>query len=133
MRKCPCSENIFYAACCKPYHEGKNPENALILMRSRYAAYALCVVDYIAKTSHLSIIAAEGKDFFSNVQAFCKTTSFLGLFIHSFVENEQEACVTFSAKLTQNTQDASFQEKSLFVVEEGIWRYKEGKILRAGF
>lgn len=42
---CPCHSQKCYEECCKRYHEGAAAENALILMRSRYSAYALQLAD----------------------------------------------------------------------------------------
>jgi len=49
---CPCCSLREYDLCCKPFHEGVLPENALQLMRSRYAAYVLNMPDYIVATTH---------------------------------------------------------------------------------
>jgi len=38
---CPCGSGRKYKKCCQPYHRGAKPDNALTLMKSRYAAYAL--------------------------------------------------------------------------------------------
>ncbi|KIC73075.1 hypothetical protein DB44_BP00060 [Candidatus Protochlamydia amoebophila] len=46
-----CSENL-YESCCKILHKGKLAQNALILMRSCYAAYANHLADYIIQTTH---------------------------------------------------------------------------------
>lgn len=48
---CPCQSALPYAQCCQPLHQGRAAPNALALMRSRYAAYALHEIDYIAATT----------------------------------------------------------------------------------
>ena len=41
--------------CCEPYIKGlKNPETAVVLMRSRYSAYATQHADYLIATTHSS-------------------------------------------------------------------------------
>ena len=125
---CPCSKQIDYSACCEPYHLGKIPENPLILMKARYSAYALKKLYYIEKTSHPKTFLLEDPlSFKKNIQEFCKITYFEGLYIHAFQEEGKKGYVTFTAKLSQNGIDASFQEKSLFLKEEGIWLYVEGE------
>ena len=47
---CPCCSGKS-AICCQKYHKGLTPENALVLMRSRYSAYALGVGDYLIETT----------------------------------------------------------------------------------
>ncbi|KHL12042.1 SEC-C motif-containing protein [Mumia flava] len=50
---CPCGSGAAYDACCGPLHRGerqaRTPEE---LMRSRYAAYALDLTDYVFRTWH---------------------------------------------------------------------------------
>src|SRR5678816_980837 len=49
--KCPCHSKKRYADCCGPLHKGTRPAaTPEELMRSRYSAFALGEVDYLAKT-----------------------------------------------------------------------------------
>ena len=48
--KCPCGSGKKYKECCYKYHKGANPPNALLLMKSRYSAYAAGDAKYIIKT-----------------------------------------------------------------------------------
>lgn len=52
---CPCASGLSYAECCEPYISGARqaptPES---LMRSRYSAYALQIMPYLADTLHPS-------------------------------------------------------------------------------
>ncbi|MBI5273941.1 MAG: zinc chelation protein SecC [Chlamydiales bacterium] len=126
MTKCPCHSNKSYEECCKPYHEGKPPENALILMRSRFSAYALGLVDYIIKTTHPGYRPV--KRFKESIQSFCKITKFDDLKIIEFVDGEKKAIVTFNAYLRQGKDNVSFQEKSSFEKVDGKWLYTKGSI-----
>ncbi len=123
--KCPCHSGKSYEECCKPFHEGKPPENVLLLMRSRYAAYALGLADYIIQTTHPT------NPHFSNnreeILRFSKETKFKDLTIHEWVDGETIAFVTFTAHLEQKGRDVSFTEKSRFVKEEGIWKYQSAE------
>lgn len=128
---CPCKSNKPYAECCEKYHLGKTfPENANLLMRSRFSAYALGLIDYIIKTSHpknpcfnkdLKILKEEIKN-------FCKTTSFNDLEILDFVEKYNQAFVTFIAYLKTSNEDLTFTEISHFEKLNGKWLYKDGQI-----
>lgn len=52
-RLCPCKSNISYSDCCEPYHNStKLPSTAEQLMRSRYSAYALKLINYLIETTH---------------------------------------------------------------------------------
>lgn len=99
-------------------------------MRSRYAAYALNLPEYIIKTTHPQNPAYQKnqKKWASEILTFCETTQFCGLEILDFTQNENEAFVSFKAILKQNEQDASFKEKSRFVKENGQWLYFNGTV-----
>ena len=52
--KCPCHSKKRYADCCGPLHKGTRPAaTPEELMRSRYSAFALGEVDYLAKTQNI--------------------------------------------------------------------------------
>ena len=127
---CPCGTQKPYTDCCKPYHEGSLPENALLLMRSRYSAYALKLADYIIQTTHplnpsYNLHFEEWK---RAILHFCETTRFEGLKIVEFVDGENKATVTFTAHLKQQGKNASFTEESSFEKVGERWLYKEGLI-----
>ncbi|MEO0565894.1 MAG: YchJ family metal-binding protein, partial [Chloroflexota bacterium] len=44
---CPCGSGRAYKACCRPYHQGKNPPTPEALMRARYSAYAAGEVRFV--------------------------------------------------------------------------------------
>ena len=50
---CPCNSGLDYTACCEPYISGacKAPDPEA-LMRSRYTAYAMQIMPYLAATLH---------------------------------------------------------------------------------
>ncbi len=114
--KCPCHSGTEYDQCCAPYHHGKTPLNALQLMRSRYAAFALGLAEYIVETT-LSGGDLEGS------REFSALTDFTGLDILEFVDGEEEATVTFFAQLFQDGVNVSFKEKSFFKKIDGRWLY----------
>lgn len=47
---CPCGRGESYGACCGPLHAGEPAPTAERLMRSRYAAFALGLVDYLERS-----------------------------------------------------------------------------------
>ena len=101
-------------------------------MRSRFAAYAYCLPDYIIATTHDSSPQRKGSraKWRAEIVDFSKGTQFEGLQILEFVDGEKSATVTFKAKLTHDGRDVSFSEKSTFVKENGRWFYKSGQILK---
>jgi len=131
IKLCPCKSNKLYNYCCAKYHLGKDfPKNAYDLMRSRYSAYALGLVDYIIKTSHPKNVCfnQDLKSLKEEIKNFCKTTIFENLEILDFVEEKNQAFVTFIAYLKTKDKNITFTEISHFEKLKGKWLYKEGQI-----
>jgi SEC-C motif domain protein len=126
---CPCSSKHLYHKCCKPYHDGLPAENALKLMRSRFAAYALDLPEYIIRTTHRenSAFTENHEEWKQEIRKFSNNTNFDRLEILEFIDGADGASVTFRAHLRQKDQDASFTEKSAFKKESGNWQYHSGE------
>ncbi len=126
--QCPCGSHLNYKNCCQKYHDGLEfPENGLLLMRSRYCAYALQKADYIMRTTH-----PENPSFQKNreqwkqeILHFSRFTEFMGLEIVNFTDGAQESFVTFIAFLKQNGHPVQLKEKSQFVKIGKQWLYRE--------
>lgn len=124
--RCLCFSQKTYSNCCRPFHEGDKPKTCEQLMRSRYSAYALGLVDYIVQTTHSKSRQADIATWGEEIGAFCKQTEFTGLTI----EEATEDTVTFYAQLRRGNMDVSFREKSSFTTESGRLVYVEGVINR---
>ena len=124
--ECPCGTKKKYKKCCLVYHKGANPKTALLLMRSRYVAYAVGDAAYIVKTTHENNAdhIEDVKAWKESIDVFSKGTEFLGLEILEFKEFEKEAFVTFRARLS--TGDMT--EQSRFLKVENRWLYESGII-----
>lgn len=127
---CPCGTGKEYAQCCKVFHLGILPENAMLLMRSRYSAYALGNVNYIIDTTHPKNVhyLNDKTTWKKSIFQFSNTTSFNRLEVHEFSEEGNFATVSFTASISQEGQDVSFTEKSLFEKVEFKWLYLSGEI-----
>ncbi len=121
MIPCPCHSGKAYADCCESFHRGFAPPSALALMRSRYSAYALGLVDYILTTSQ----TAQKSDK-REIEAFCAARRFADLEILNVQEGENKATVKFKAVLFQGSRDASFIETSQFIKSGDRWMYVSG-------
>lgn len=126
MDLCPCCSGKTYAQCCKPLHEGLPAADALQLMRSRYAAYALNLPEYIIETTHPrnEQYEADKEAWRQQISAFSQNCNFEKLTILEFTEQGSIAHVTFEAVLSKDKQDLSFIEKSLFEKVRGRWLYR---------
>ncbi len=129
---CPCKSQKNYDECCKPYHTGELlPADALLLMRSRYSAYALGLADYIIQTTHPEHpeINKKNWEWREDILSFSRDTEFIDLEVLLFEDGEQKAFVTFTASLKQLDKDFSYTEKSLFEKKDEQWLYKEAEFL----
>lgn len=112
-------------------------------MRSRYAAYALGLVDYVLDTTDPEGPQAspERRAWAAEVEGFIARTRFVGLEVlgagsEGDAGSSEVSCerpgpgaagsagwVQFHARLTQAGRDASFVERSAFVRRGGRWLY----------
>lgn len=130
--KCRCRSGRTAKRCCAPYHAGRPAPTPEALMRSRFSAYALGLVDYIVATTARGGPMWEDdlETWRAGIVAFSEGTRFRGLrIVAAPPPGEDEGCVTFTATLEQAGQDASFTEKSRFVRQDGAWRYHSGERL----
>jgi len=131
MQKCSCHSDRLYSECCEPFHKGALPKTAVELMRSRYSAYAKGLSNYIIKTTHKNCASylPDRKTWIQQIQAFCKSTKFIGLEILAFEEaSPKAAMVAFVATLEQQGLLVELVEKSLFTKEGPCWLYLNGTI-----
>ncbi len=130
FERCPCASKALYHKCCKPYHDGTPAEDALHLMRSRFAAYALGLTDYMIDTTHKDHpeFSNDRQKWKESIETFSRSTNFDHLTIDEFIDGEKTATVSFTAHLRQGGTDATFGEKSFFVKENDRWLYKSGEI-----
>ncbi len=128
---CPCWSGIVYEMCCQPFHLGERPDTALQLMRSRYAAYALCIPEYIIETTHPEnpYFCADTASWMEKIMLFSKHTQFTGLDILDFHQTDSAATVVFFAHLKKEGKDVSFMEKSDFEKVDGKWLYRSGQVI----
>lgn len=130
--RCLCFSGKDYDLCCKPFHQGAIPEQALALMRSRYSAYALNIPEYIIETTHPASPQYSDNKFWwkKNISQFAKSCSFQNLEILDFKEKDTLAVVTFTAYLSQDGHDATFTEKSYFEKNKNRWLYRGGQLVQ---
>lgn len=125
---CPCQSGQPYAVCCEIYHQQITlPQSAEHLMRSRYSAYYLQLVDYIAQTqlefSHQQTTTAE--------QTELAKTQWLGLQIIASKQTVDKAQVEFVAFYTDaTTRLGQLHECSVFHYQQDRWYYVSGKFLK---
>ncbi|MGH7437123.1 MAG: YchJ family protein [Polyangiaceae bacterium] len=126
-KNCPCHSGLRYAACCAPLHQGAPAPTPEALMRSRYAAFALGLGEYLVETlasSHPDRgVPRDG--LVTELSRAKDRQRFLGLRI----VRAQGDQVLFDARIFERGEDRSFAELSTFVREEGRWLYANGRVL----
>ena len=129
---CPCGSTLSYAACCEPFHTGKAfPDTAEKLMRSRYAAYVVGTIDYIAETNDPDSKEAFDRD---ASEEWSKKSEWQGLEIVATRDGKSvdlQGEVEFKAKFRTDETDHVHHEVSLFQKKgkPARWFYVDGKTI----
>lgn len=119
-QNCPCSSGLPYNNCCEIYHQHTSfPDLPEALMRSRFSAYALHLVDYLFETTHPSVRHLHDK---SEIKKWPTTNIWLRLEICE----AQDDIVEFKAFFEHNKQVSIHHERSTFVKDGGRWCYLSG-------
>lgn len=123
---CPCGSQLAFSNCCEPYLSEKIlPQTPESLMRSRYSAYTLVKIDYIAKT----MTEKAAKNFNAgSAKKWAESVNWNGL----TVLDKADCFVTFFARFTykENNIKNFIYEKSEFKLIDGKWFYIDGVILK---
>jgi len=122
---CPCGSGDKYKKCCQKFHKGALVSNPLLLMKSRYSAYAMGNAKYIIDTTHSnsSEFMQDKRGWKNSILEFCKNTQFKSLEILEYIPPKDNiAYVTFKASFENN----SMIEKSRFLFENDRWLYENG-------
>lgn len=99
-------------------------------MRSRYAAFALGLGEYLVDTlsSDHEDRAAPRATLVRDLSRAKDRQRFMGLEILDTKVDGDRGEVTFRARIFEKGQDRSFTERSLFVREHGAWKYAIGEV-----
>lgn len=128
---CPCGSEKKFKKCCRVFHFGEKPKNALELMKSRYSAFAACDSEYIINTTHVENpeYTKDTKTWEKSIHDFFDHSDFRKLDILEFIDGETESYVTFKATIFQGARDSSFIEKSKFLKVDNSWFYHSGEFI----
>ena len=118
---CPCDSGQTYGSCCGLWHAGLSAKlhapTPEALMRSRYSAYVLGLLDYLLATWHPS--TAPGDLELSPVK-------WLGLEVRHAQATGDAGVVEFVARYRDSGKGVRLHEISRFVREAGRWLYIDG-------
>ncbi|MDO8252264.1 MAG: YchJ family protein [Rhodoferax sp.] len=120
---CPCDSSRPYSACCGPWHAGldaglhaPSPE---ALMRSRYSAFVLGLVDYLLATWHPTTAPDELE---------LSPVKWLGLEVRRVQAQGDAGVVEFVARCREGGRAQRLHETSRFVRQGGRWYYIDGQM-----
>ena len=132
LSACPCGSGHGYADCCGRYHSGPlalQAPDAQALMRSRYSAFALGLMEYLLATWHPDTRPAD-------LEPLAPGLKWLGLEVRggSLVQgadggvDPDRATVEFVARSKLGGRAHRLHETSRFVREGGRWWYVDGQV-----
>ena len=127
---CPCGSGIALDDCCGKWHQGQPAPSAERLMRSRYSAYALGLIDYLVATTLPAQQAALDRD---SMRAWSLGSTWLGLEVEGSELIDTHAFVTFTARWHDGDGEHRHRERSAFVQQAGRWYFIDPTVpLKAG-
>jgi SEC-C motif-containing protein len=122
---CPCGTGRPYPACCGRWHAGPSAlqaPDAEALMRSRYSAFTLGLLDYLSETWHPSTRPAT-------LAPLPAPLRWLGLDVKCHVRQDADhATVEFVARNKLGGRAERLHETSRFVRMDGRWFYVDGDV-----
>ncbi len=133
LSSCPCGSTLALAECCGRYHAGAVPETAEALMRSRYSAYVLGLIDYLLATTLPAQQAGLDR---AAMAAWSAQSQWLGLTVEEHRPQggtPERAQVTFVARWQDAGGEHAHRECSDFVRLNGRWYFIDPTVtLKAG-
>ncbi|NKQ09826.1 YchJ family protein [Pseudomonas sp. SST3] len=130
---CPCGSGDMLGECCGRYHRGLSAPSAERLMRSRYSAYVLGLIDYLKATT---LPAQQGSLDLQSMSDWSAGSTWLGLEVEEsqLIGGQPEhARVSFTARWHDLAGEHAQHERSAFVQHDGKWYFIDPTVpLKAG-
>lgn len=121
---CYCGSENNYEDCCKSVHlDLKNAESAEHLMRARYSAFCLSMVDFLYNSFHPNSRRFQRK---TEIEQWSKENKWEGLEIIKATENTVEFKAFYMDPFGEKQQH---HEKSRFQKLQGTWYYVDGRLV----
>ncbi len=121
---CYCGSENNYEDCCKTVHlDLKNAESAEQLMRARYSAFCLSLVDFLYNSFHPNSRRFQKK---TEIEQWSKENKWEGLEIIKATENTVEFMAFYMDPFGEKQRH---HEKSRFQKLQGTWYYVDGRIV----
>jgi len=120
---CPCGSNQPISQCCERFHTGESAPTPEALMRSRYSAFVLGLVDYLIATTLPAQQAGADR---LALEQWSLHSKWLGLTVHGVTPAGDafgHARVSFSARWADTEGNHEHRENSVFVQRAGFWYF----------
>ncbi len=128
---CPCGSQKQYTQCCGPVIRGeRKASTAEELMRSRYSAYVMHEIEYIAR----SCVQDPDKNEIDleETRKWSEESTWQGLKIirtEKGSASDTEGWIDFSATYTRKGLKDVHLEKAHFIQKDGQWLYESGSLI----
>jgi len=128
---CECGLGPSVEECCGRFIEGAaRPETAEALMRSRYTAYAIQNIDYLAATHDPDTVGNMDRE---DTEKWAREANWQGLEIVDTVAGgpeDEEGVVEFIARYETGGKTIAHHERSTFRRIDGQWFYVDGDMVK---
>lgn len=126
-KTCPCCSGKSFSECCEPVIQNRSASTALTLMRSRYSAYALSLIDYLIETTSPSRRSEYNA---VDLKKWADTNDWTKLEIiaakHGKI-NDEKGIVEFKTHfIDEHRKPQIHHERSNFEQKDGMWYYIDG-------
>lgn len=122
MIECPCGSGLSYTECCAKIHQDLNQAlSAEQLMRARYSAFSLQLIDFIYASFYWKSRKLQRK---SDIADWAKTNKWMKLEILTSTENTVEFKAYY---LNPQGEMEIHHELSKFKRDNKTWFYLSGK------
>lgn len=119
---CICGNEKTFRECCGPIIEfQREPASPEELMRSRYSAYVRADGRYLVLSA---VKENRYEDDATLIEEFSKSVEWLKL----DVLKVKDDTVEFKAYYKDQENIKVLHEKSNFIIEDNVWRYKDGEL-----
>ncbi|PHS56950.1 MAG: zinc chelation protein SecC [Sulfurimonas sp.] len=120
---CICGNEKDFDLCCKPIISGEvNAKTPKDLMRSRYSAYVRGDGRYL-------VISTVKENRYENDAELIEEFSSSNEWLKLDILNAKDDTVEFKAYYKEGNTIKVLHEISKFIIEDNIWRYKDGILL----
>lgn len=128
MTLCPCGSDQNLDGCCGPIIDGTPAPTAEALLRSRYTAFVLGNIGYLADT-----LSPDIRGDFDQVEAenTARDAKWLGLEVRAItdgVENDESGSIEFIARFRLRGEQRIHHELAKFRREQGRWMCVGGQM-----